>query len=75
MRAWAGMEGASVQLGALALDHPLLSLKALGQHAARHYSVQALGHLAKLVGSASLLGDPVRRKCPRCAQDAPRMRP
>jgi hypothetical protein len=59
VKALAGVEGAVIELPALELAHPLLRAAALAQHAQRHYQRAALAALASLLGSASLLGDPV----------------
>jgi hypothetical protein len=59
VKALAGVEGAALELPALELAHPLLRASALGTHAARHYQRAALAAVTTLLGSASLLGDPI----------------
>eukprot|EP00884_Botryococcus_braunii_P001070 jgi/Botrbrau1/10964/Bobra.0383s0018.1 len=54
------VEGASLSLKALELQHPLLAKSALIQVIYSHYMRTLLPELIKLIGSANALGDPVR---------------
>jgi hypothetical protein len=56
----ADVEDARLRLAALELRSPLMGASALAQALQRHYSRSLLPELYKLVGSASVLGDPVR---------------
>ena len=53
------IEGAALTFAGLDLAHPLLPTRELGAHAARHYQRQGRAAVTTLVGSVSLLGDPV----------------
>ena len=53
------VEGARVRLAPLTLHHPLLSACALASLAGAHYARAALPQLVAVVGSASVLGDPL----------------
>ena len=54
------VEGAHVTLGGLTLRHPLLGPAQLRQAVAAHYARAAVPVIVKLVGSASVLGDPAQ---------------
>ena len=53
------IEGAALTVAGLRLCHPLLPTRELAAHAVRHYQRQARAAATTLVGSVSLLGDPV----------------
>ncbi|KAK9798969.1 hypothetical protein WJX73_003190 [Symbiochloris irregularis] len=54
------VEGGSIRLALLEMRHPLVGTTALQQQIYSHYMRTAIPELVKLVGSANLLGDPVR---------------
>ena len=53
------VEGARLAAAPLALDHPLLASSALRAALAAHYARAALPQIVRLVGAASVLGDPL----------------
>ena len=53
------IEGAALTFAGLDLAHPLLPARELAAHAVRHYQRQGRAAVTTLVGSVSLLGDPV----------------
>lgn len=53
------VEDARVWLAGLNLSNPLMDAEALGQALQRHYLRSLLPELYKIVGSASMIGDPV----------------
>ena len=56
----ADVEDARLSLSGLELHNPLMAISALAQHLQRHYTRAVLPELYKIVGSASVFGDPVR---------------
>ncbi|KAK3287948.1 hypothetical protein CYMTET_4556 [Cymbomonas tetramitiformis] len=52
------VEGAALQLAPLELQHPTVSSSALWATVSAHYIRSMLGELYKLLGSASIFGDP-----------------
>lgn len=57
---FANIDGARISLSQLELRHPLLSQQALSALFGRHYTKSLLQEVYKIVGSADILGDPVR---------------
>ncbi|PSC70464.1 Methionine gamma-lyase isoform A [Micractinium conductrix] len=60
MLSLADIEDARLKLAALELHNPLMGTSALAQLLQRHYTRALLPELYKVVGSASVFGDPVR---------------
>lgn len=58
--AFADVEAAHIQIKGLELQHPLLSQSALFALVGRHYMRGLVHEVYKIVGSADILGDPVR---------------
>eukprot|EP00887_Chlorella_sp_A99_P007395 scaffold2.g7395.t1 len=56
----ADVEDARIALAGLSLRNALMGERALAQHLQRHYMRALLPEMYKLVGAASVLGDPVR---------------
>ncbi len=55
----ADVEDARVWLAGLQLSNPLMDAEALGQALHRHYMYSLIPELVKLLGAASVIGDPV----------------
>lgn len=55
----ASIEQAPINLNALLMKHPFVTLPELTQRVTKHYQQQVLGALGSVLGSAEFLGSPV----------------